>query len=108
MKNMNLLIRLTEATDRIKELEAENKRLFAAHSVEMVRADKLQQALEERGMSRVIGFLLDFIGLAVMGVLVVAFWTTMWVLFCANAEASIVSQPPAEPVTEVAIVEDTQ
>jgi len=31
---------------RIKELEAENKRLFDAHSVEMVRADKLQQEVK--------------------------------------------------------------
>ena len=71
MKNVNLLTKLTEATDRIeelelqlhesqqewqkhdkamqlriKELEAENKRLFDAHSVEMVRADKLQQEVK--------------------------------------------------------------
>jgi hypothetical protein len=38
-------------------------------------------------VGRVVGFLLDVIGLAVMGVLVISFWTTMWVLFCANAEA---------------------
>jgi hypothetical protein len=32
--------------ERIKELEAENRRLFDAHSVEMVRADKLKQEVE--------------------------------------------------------------
>jgi len=31
---------------RIEELEAENRRLFDAHSVEMVRADALKQELE--------------------------------------------------------------
>ena len=33
-------------SSRIKELEAENKRLFDAHSVEMLRADKLKQEVE--------------------------------------------------------------
>jgi hypothetical protein len=45
-------------------------------------------------MKRVVGFLLDVIGLAVMGVLVISFWTTMWVLFCANAEASTTQPVP--------------
>lgn len=41
-----LAAELEEAEKRIEELKAENKRLFDAHSVEMVRADKLQQEVE--------------------------------------------------------------
>ena len=37
---------LGAAEERIKELEQENKRLFDAHSTEMIRADKLQKKLE--------------------------------------------------------------
>ena len=35
-----------EKDKRIEELEAENRRLFAAHSVEMLRADKLKQEVK--------------------------------------------------------------
>ena len=37
---------MNDLADCIKELKAENKRLFDAHAVEMVRADKLKGALE--------------------------------------------------------------
>jgi hypothetical protein len=39
----SLMLDRIKHLDRIEELEAENKRLFDAHSVEMLRADKLQQ-----------------------------------------------------------------
>lgn len=37
---------MNDLADCIEELKAENKRLFDAHAVEMVRADKLKGALE--------------------------------------------------------------